>query len=274
MFGIHVSKTSKVEDRSSPTLADAVAASVDEFKIDCAQIFTHGPSSTRRNHYDEKPLPDMPIFIHGAYMWSGLWSGKISKDFIKSEVTEANAVKAAGLVIHINDLPPARLREEIQKHVVPMYHELRCRVPLLLEMPAKRPRPGSPNYATAEDLGALTREMRRLTIPWGLCLDTSHVWAGGVDLSSPAVVKDWLAALDPEHIGLIHLNSNQRQNKGTGKDLHTIPYSRMDGIWGDEDAGLRAIVKYAKKNRIPCLLEANRGAADELHHALTRLRRL
>lgn len=257
MLGIHVSKG------KNKSMAAAIRAAVNAFAIDSVQIFTHGPSHSRKNEYG--PLPrDVAIYVHGAY----LWSGKITDKLIESELVEAEKVGAAGFVIHINDLPPEELTRIVVARVVPIYQRVGCTVPLLFEMPAKKPRKGAPNYATAADLKALTSELAAaLPIAWGLCIDTSHVWAGGV---VPSV--EWFDQLGTDHVKLIHLNANLIKNFGTGKDLHIIPLGKGDAIWGAASS-LHRLIRFFAAKKIPLLIEANRGTDAELAECLHQIRR-
>ena len=108
----------------------------------------------------------------------------------------------------------------------------------------------------------------------GFCLDTAHIWTSGVDISDYQSAYDWLVeltiiqtVLPPENI-VFHLNGSY-YSCGDGRDKHAQLMGADDKIWGKYrqegktepsrktymKSGLFAFTEYAKRFRIPCVLE-------------------
>lgn len=87
----------------------------------------------------------------------------------------------------------------------------------------------------------------------GICVDTAHIWAGGHDISTQELVTNYFEQFNQiiglKHLDCIHLNDSLKPC-GSRVDRH------MDigrGQIGTE--GLKAIVHFANKQNIPCILE-------------------
>jgi endonuclease IV len=280
MIGLHIKKT----DHS--TYNSAYSAYVRQFGIKAAQMFTHGPANSRCNNVDKVNCSH--LYIHSAYLTMGIWSGK-SKKLIASELREAERVDAHGLVIHIKDLDS----DQILKICKDLHSEYNFAVPILLETPCLKSNRKN-NYSHVNNLVKL---LPLIHYNYYFCVDTSHLWASGVDVSDAASMNSWLTAMSSS-IKLIHLNANLSDNFGRGLDIHIIPFSEADGMWFPkygrsietilpllqkkqinlkeawdtlsaankkllQESGFAAIVKFAKKNTIDCIGEVNRGSDIE-----------
>ena len=98
----------------------------------------------------------------------------------------------------------------------------------------------------------------------GICIDTAHLFAAGVDIRTPKGLKDYLHMFDEliglEHLRSIHLNDS-RQQLGSKKDQHT---GLADGyIFQDDNclSVIRELVKFAKQRQIPIILETHRAGS-------------
>jgi len=99
----------------------------------------------------------------------------------------------------------------------------------------------------------------------GICVDTAHLFASGVDIRTPKGLKDYLQRFDEliglEHLRSIHLNDS-RQPLGSRKDQHT---GLADGyIFRDDHclSVIRELVAFAKQHRIPIILETHRAGSS------------
>ena len=98
----------------------------------------------------------------------------------------------------------------------------------------------------------------------GICIDTAHLFASGVDIRTPKGLKDYLQEFD-RLIGLqflrsIHLNDN-KQPFGSRKDQHA---GLADGYIFKDDhciSVVRELVGFAKSRRIPIILETHRAGS-------------
>jgi deoxyribonuclease-4 len=206
-YGVHVNKD------KYPTIAAAIQAKCsDDMKT--AQIFVMGPLNSKINITpDQYPAlrelsARIKIFVHSAYVIH-LWSAEAkvrasSLILIKNELHVADEIGAAGLIIHINenasqedileqlrrlDLASHRTRIYIEnvwgKHYVDSYANIARLIPLF---------------------HALNTGLAPARVHY--CLDTSHLWAQGFDVSKPDNLREYLAAIKPLH-PLIHLNDNK-----------------------------------------------------------------
>ena len=98
----------------------------------------------------------------------------------------------------------------------------------------------------------------------GICIDTAHLFASGVDIRTPKGLKDYLQRFDEliglEHLRSIHLNDS-RQQLGSRKDQHT---GLADGyiFQGDHCLSvIRELVRFAKQRQIPIILETHRAGS-------------
>ena len=104
----------------------------------------------------------------------------------------------------------------------------------------------------------------------GFCLDTAHLFSSGVDLRSRTQVKNYLNQFDKliglHNVELIHLNDSKAP-LNSRRDIHQ---GIGDGyIFGkqhlDKEKGyllsLKEIVSYAKKNKVPIVLETHKAGS-------------
>ncbi len=125
----------------------------------------------------------------------------------------------------------------------------------------------------------------------GFCLDTSHIWTGGISIRNSKEVRDWLGKIrDPKWIQLIHLNDSNSELGGRdlhtwvgmGKiwpiiqtvtlqdihsqelQLHTLPLWNKSQITLDNEWGFIEILRWAKKNNVDTILE-RKGAITTTH---------
>ena len=284
MFGLHISKTDKLISKTFKTYDLAIKNAMAEYNITVAQIFTHGPQTPNKNNVAIEAT--IPLYAHSCYIAVGVWSNMDKWKFlIKSELEAANSIGALGLVVHLGPAAP----EEIARISRAMLQEFKFPIPIILETPAKKP--GINHYSYPKPLTQLCNLLPK-ELPWGICVDTAHLWASGISVSSYSDMTAWLHAAPSDRILLIHLNANLSKNFGTGKDLHIIPFTDEDGIWmkccgpslrksynGKSiiwssvsetdrkllyDSGFAALVQFAKKNNIPCVGEVNRGSKEEV----------
>lgn len=138
-------------------------------------------------------------------------------------------------------------------------------VRLYLETPAVLPK--NSHYESPQKLARLFRGIREQVDPfllyYGLCIDTAHIWASGVDISSLEKASAWLAELEkvhsiiPPHAIVFHLNDNKHP-LGSGKDHHAPVFHGE--VWGQyidnrEKSGLVAFLDYARRYNVPTILE-------------------
>jgi deoxyribonuclease IV len=86
----------------------------------------------------------------------------------------------------------------------------------------------------------------------GLCLDSCHWWASGIDVTNAAALEDALAELDEriglERLRLLHVN-DAKTALGSNRDRHEVV---ADGVLGD---GLATFLGHPAFRELPAILE-------------------
>lgn len=300
MYGIHVKIQPDFNSKNYKTLENALAKTIQEYPtFKAIQIFTHGPKHKYRNNYnatDIKNLVDkhkIKLFIHAPYIptdgiWNALSTGDSSKqtkyiNILQELINATDEIGALGLVIHITKQPPeiiAKVMKQIQSNITNPSN-----IKIILEMKAMKPDPNL-SYETAAKSNRLCEVLSDLSMQWGLCIDTSHLWACGIDISNKKIISSWFDEFKyPKKLLLFHLNGASYSTFGKGKDTHIIPFSKDDDIWNkltkkkeDYDnitnaewqnikkSSFGIIMHYAKINKIPFVCEMNRGKEFEMDY--------
>jgi len=219
------------------------------------------------------------VIAHSSYV-AFLW-GKTqlirnnSLKFVLKEYKICKDVGISGLVIH---LPKEKIlkkeKDVIKKLINAIAHEdatthedtkapktiIYLETPAIVSMWA--------NFDTGPKLSKLFSTISKISAdhPFGLCIDTAHIWTSGNDISTYEGANRWFSELmDMPYIPydrlIIHLNDSER-DLGCGPDKHA---SLTKGkIWGAyntraklRNSGLFFIIEFAKKYNIPIILERN-----------------
>lgn len=285
MLGIHVSKESSVS--SGPIASDiseAITRDVTKFSLNAAQIFTHGPRFFVPNKIDfaevKSVTADINLSVHSAYATTKIWSiigdftsasSKKAIDQVVLQLLACKKIGAWGLVIHINKIYPDDAADVM--HHLKKYAK-KSGVKIVLEMPAVKADPDK-TYETPEKIDNLTTLIGAKETYFGWCIDTSHIWAAGIDVRSYDSMKKWLDSLVHKHkILMFHLNGSSADFK-SGKDKHEIVFGPHDKIWKGvkpEESGARAVCEFAAQHNIPVICEINRGAESDMTSSLETLK--
>jgi len=124
------------------------------------------------------------------------------------------------------------------------------------------------SYDTPEKLSKLFHIINKINPnhPFGLCIDTAHIWTSGNDISSYNNTRRWFSELmDAPYIPhdriIIHLNDSANE-LGHGPDKHA-PLANGH-IWCEyktrnelKKSGIYFIIEFANQYRIPIILERN-----------------
>jgi endonuclease IV len=297
MLGIHVAKTSKVLDppgRERKTMTDAIEIDTSALGLNAAQIFTYGPRGYRRviinydNVRDYCRNAGIILFIHSSYPSIKIWSvdrkNKTSKEskkiikHIKDQLEACQKMGAAGFVLHVVAEHPEKVLETL-KIIEPIISRTKVRV--LLENPYMRP--SELTFETPEKLNNLCSVLSNSSLKkrsWGLCMDTAHLWASCVDISSKQNMNEWLHDFRyKKKIGLVHLNGNARPM--CRKDQHAIAFFKDDRIWRSylktrniKGSGAYILIKFCKVNRVPIICEINMGTQHDAEQSLEIIRNI
>jgi endonuclease IV len=271
MRGIHVVKG------NNKTIEDALKNNLNAGWTS-AQIFTHGPRNKQFNNINVQHIKkliseyNITLYVHSSYPTSifGTQSkprvNSVAVDHLVEQSLVANMLRAP-LVVH---LP----RRDVNLVVDAL---LACEQAgsvknntILLEMPAMKPDRHS--FETAEKIQNLltTMENSKLRGRYGICLDTAHVWAAGVNLTNYNYTKSYLEELNKlmyhnyKALQLLHVNGTSVK-LGGGRDIHIVPGAKGDEIWGNipyRESGLRAILEFAQAENIDIIYEVKEGRTD------------
>lgn len=274
MFGCHVYKNGKKLDdsiRQSVEMAESCG-----INMNCAQIFVIGPRNTHEN-VDKSEISglqsvvsagDFKIIVHGSYL-DNPWGKKeaLGIHLIRRELTICDEIGADGLVIHLHNYSAEKIAS-----LIPKLLSNRPKAKLYLEIESHKPT--NTTYETPEKLAHLFHMIKEQEQhhDWfnsaemiGLCVDTAHLWAAGVDVSSAISAKKWIDNVkqikEIKHI-MLHLN-DQINPRGSGKDEHaplcygTIwrNYNPLNGAEDISDSGLYEFLDWVKSAGLICIIE-------------------
>ena len=275
-IGPHVSRYHSA--RKNATIVDHIVAAFGEAEKQgliprAASFFVMGPRD-HTIHVNSSEAGELKAFVektgtaivsHAAYPnlpWRG---NPLAAAHIREEIRTCAASGILGHVVHL----PVGPHEWVWKFLPRLYTEHPVRI--YLEHVASLPK--NSHYETPAKIADLFRGIKKFDPTLrkvGFCIDTSHIWACGVDIGSYEKAEQWLNDLEaisdvlpPEKI-MIHLNDN-RFDLGSGKDEHA---ALLDGaIWSKyrdspEKSGLAAFIDYAMRNDTIVILE--RKPAEKL----------
>jgi endonuclease IV len=256
MFGFHVGKG----DGMSKSLAESVEwSSTLGFKMQTAQIFVMGPSNRKVNIPDSdrpkirKVLADNKLFlaVHSAYVARVFGdNAQYGRFLVKTELEICSDINASAFIIH---LPRAPIGVVVEGYRA-IHKYLRRPTKIYLETASMKR--SEITYETPEKLLELYRQLIKVDPEVGLCIDTSHLWAQGINMSDPKVVSEWFDKLDQIGIRniMFHLNDNKHE-LDSGRDHHAGLTKGQ--IWSNSADSLIVVLNYIMKNNSPVILERN-----------------
>ncbi|GAB4285415.1 MAG: deoxyribonuclease IV [Coriobacteriia bacterium] len=205
---------------------------------ECVQLFAKSPRQWRAPALSAEKAATLapalesagvrPAFTHTAYLINlGTTDDALRERSIAAladEIVRAELLGAAAVVTHLGTAPdgPMRAAPRIATGIAAAFSASgTSRVRLLLENTAGA---GTTFGSTPEELGdvlaSLPDDARDRT---GVCLDTCHAWAAGLDLSDPegwrAVIDRFEVACGAGVIELVHAN-DCAYALGSRKDRH------------------------------------------------------
>lgn len=275
LLGVHVHKKGVIygDDVSLPT-DKAIERDCENLGINSVQIFTHGPqtSSAIKMDYNlvAKATENINISVHGNYKSVGIWKlnnttkslpfGKELLKNFKAQMKACKKINGEGVVVHVAKQLPNKIAETM-KLLKPAAKKYKVKV--IIEMSASKP--SKDTYEKPEQINNLNSLLDDEDW-WGWCVDTAHLWCGGINNTSYNDMYKWLSLIEKkDKIIMFHINGCSK-NLGQGKDEHATAFSKDDKIWNGvkyEDSGLKAVVDFANcklfglKEFIPMICEVN-----------------
>jgi deoxyribonuclease-4 len=268
LFGAHVSSAggiSNAVDRAEALGCDAV------------QVFTQSPRMWRPTDHTEEQVERFrarrdeagigAVVCHALYLVNLASPDdqlyERSRAAMRATVDAACAIGAEGVVFHVGSHLGTGFDAGVAR-IVPAMQELldACdgRTRLLLENTA----------GTGGTIGRSTAELEALFEALdghpllGVCLDSCHWWASGVDVTDPAALDEAVSDLE-RRIGLdrllcLHVNDSKTP-LGSNRDRHD---SVGRGLMGD---GLGAFLAHPAFQELPAILETARADSDGIDAA-------
>jgi deoxyribonuclease-4 len=296
MLGCHVHKEN--EYIAKDIQSAIYDSNVYSLHMNIAAIFVSNPRRLQISLKDENKeklkefikCKKINIIAHSSYV-AALW-GKTqlirnnSLKFVLKEYKICKEVGISGLVVHLPKEKMLKKEKDVIKKlidgvshintdtaitdtaitdtVVSYTPTIYLETPAIISMWA--------NYDTGQKLSKLFHIINSIQLklqkshPFGLCIDTAHIWTSGNDISTYEGANRWFSELmDMPYIPydklIIHLNDSER-DLGCGPDKHA---SLTKGkIWGAyktreelKKSGLFFIINFAKEHNIPIILERN-----------------
>jgi deoxyribonuclease IV len=186
-------------------------------------------------------------------------------DNLVHDINLAPKIGALGVVVHIGYQLTLE-RDEAYQNMADGIMKVIDKTPngglIILETPAGQ---GSQIATTLEDFAELfnmfpAKYKKRL----GICVDTAHVFSAGAQINTVTGVKKYFIEFNKligkKHLVLFHINDS-KQPINSRKDQHQgLGYGHIyDEKLGGNMNALKELTKYAKKNKIPMVLETPGG---------------
>jgi deoxyribonuclease-4 len=267
LYGAHVS--------SAGGISNAIDRA-EELGCDAVQVFTQSPQMWRPTAHTDAQVERFrarrqevgidSVVCHAMYLVNLATSDremrKKSIAAMRASLETASAIGAEGVVFHVGSHLGDGIAKGLKRAVPPLRELLGMtddRLWLILENSAGA---GGTMGRSVEELAAIFDALdghRRL----GICLDSCHWWASGVDISDPDALDVALAELD-DAIGLdrlrcLHVNDADAE-LGSNRDRHA---TMQAGRIGD---GLATFLAHPAFQELPAILETAGpdGYANEL----------
>ena len=276
LYGAHVSAAggiSKAVDR------------IEEIGGTCVQVFTQSPRMWKPTAHSYEELARFRerrrqarvrhVSCHALYLVNLASSDAEirakSLEALRATMEVASAIEANAVVLHVGSHLGYGFEEAVDV-VVPPLREL-------LELTSDDLWLCLENAAGAG--GTIGRSVAELDVLFqaldahprlGVCLDSCHWWASGVDVSDPAALDTALADLDAriglERVQVLHVNDSKAP-LGSNRDRHDVV---ADGLIGD---GLATFLGHPAFGGLPAVLEtwSEGGLGSEDVERLRALRR-
>ncbi len=282
-IGIHIEK--------GKDLFENLKYYVEKLDINTVQIFVVGPRNSKENNIDKDKIREYCIdnnillYIHSNYITNIWWSDeeyKIKENLVKcnyqmevkiNELKISDYINSKGVVIHISSVDIKQVESSLIRMAELMIKN-NIESQLIIEMSACKATPNT--YETPDKLNVLSKIINDINEKYNkelfsICIDTSHIWAGGIDISSYIKTRNYFSELNDitkKVFKLLHFNANI-YNRSSGRDNHMKPFENEDAIWNTykdnkKESGVAYFMEYCHENKIPIICERhNDNTTDE-----------
>ncbi len=285
MFGLHI--------RKDKTLTEALLKALKEYEVSVVQIQTHGPRGRQPIKIDEKFADvvrekKVRLFVHSSYPTASVWNDE-EVDHIIEQLETCEDLGAEGLVVHLPRQDAKHVAKCMSnKKLITALRKGSTRI--IFEMTPNKNAPRNASFLMSASVNSLGDELINI-LPddkWGFCIDTAHLWGGGISFNEAGTVKQWFGGLSEymiNKIKLIHFNGSDKKTFNTGRDQHFIAFGDEDHLFGDifdargdiipekhKQSGGVLLLRYAKKLGIPVVCEINNGTEEVTKWSLAFIR--
>jgi endonuclease IV len=311
MLGIHTGK-SKFLEKQKPCkfIHDAIKRDIEDLQTNAVQIFTHGPRNMRKTNYDAEKINkfcennDVYLTIHASYVLDGLiWhaiedissgndelveKGRSAVKHLLDQVKTSINLNNAPVVLHLPRKPIKEMIEAL-KLIGRVLEKYKTAVILFENVPCTNVKA---HYSSPANINKLTKTISKY-IPsdnWGLCIDTSHIWSCGVDLTKYEDQEKWfsdLTELSRKKIRQFHLNGSNRATFNKNRDEHYVVLTESDDMYKFDQKngkksefkkmGVFSVCKFARKYNVPVICEihsSDKASEKEVLNSLAYLKEM
>lgn len=230
---------------------------------DSIQVFTTSPRAWRAQAHSPENLEafraaraaaDIPVVCHASYLinLAGTDETVVEKSGVALAACckVASALDADAVIVHVGSHLGDGLEaglDRIQGELTKVLADLPENIWLLLENTAGA---GGTIGRTVDELAAVIERSPHPRL--GVCLDSCHLFASGIEIRDPAAMTALLDSLDAK-IGLdrlraLHLNDSQMPF-GSNRDRHA---NIGEGLIGE---GMASFLGHPLLQGLPCVLE-------------------
>ena len=262
-IGFHVSKIyCKKKDARIEEHIEQAEKKFDLRNLKTVQIFVATPTAFRfsvSGEEQEKSLKEfirrtgIRIYAHARYI-DNIFSTEVKNTtlgFVRKELKICSEVGIKGFVVHLYRYPSNCVIESLKTLKPPND------VKIMLETPAISP--DKAIYNSAQALTELWNATKNAKLNCGICIDTCHIYASGLNIGETEVLKEFFSALIkyiPSTDILIHLNDSST-SVGSGRDRHASLGKGL--IWNKNQNSLKWLLEFIEKYKIDTVLERNEG---------------
>lgn len=258
---------------TAPSYAKSIGCNIMQIFLGAPQriLSKEKSESELKKFAEELKKNGMRVTIHAAYTINLCHprKNKQYQDSIKSLVRDLMASsiigkRCLGVVIHMGkNIPANNITDDkaLTNYIIGLKEAL-AKAPenttIILETGASQ---GSEIASKIDGLaeiywGLEEEERNRITF----CIDTCHIWASGYDISTKAGVLQFFKQFDKkigiDKISCIHFNDS-KTNLNSNVDRHAdLGYGYI------KTPGLKAFAQFAKKHRIPIIMETPLDAVN------------
>lgn len=254
-----------------------------------AQIFLKSPMKVSGSKINEKQIEETKeylkknnvyLVVHGQYLLNFIREGKEIHFARKSLVDDLKMLEMiipeknknkTGVVIHLGKNVNKKSVEEciinFTENIINVIEKTKeCGLKIILETSTKTKGP-SDIFHNIETFGKLVHNLKdklgkeTFDKRIGFCIDTCHIYASGYSIESKKGFTDFMKLWKTQigSLTLFHLNDS-KGILGCCRDCHEQIGNGL--IYKESKDGLKALLKYAKKNNIPIIIESG-GIQDE-----------